>query len=388
MFTSNGKPAATGMFLVLFCLVTAMDAADSAHPVSKERILESFPMSASDGVLMLPVNISEKRYQFILDTGTTYTALDLPLRSLLGSPVTKGRAKLPIGECELDIYRGPVARIGSIALPSDELSVCCDLDWCRQVSGHCFQGILGNHCLRRLIVRLDFDRNRLDILDRSVARAATWGTSIPFVYDEYGFVRILATVAGARVPFIVDTGSDQTVALAQTTFTNALKAQEIRLTGSMKVGILTGGKQISKGRLSSLTLGPFQHRDLIVSSQDDNYLGLEYFRRYQVVIDFPGESIYLARGKAFDDRDVDDMSGLHILRKQGSIEVDSVDEGSAGDMAGIQPRDRLLIVQDLDASKLQLMQVRRLFRSGNGKAIPLTVGRNGAKIDVILRLKE
>ena len=73
----------------------------------------------------------------------------------------------------------------------NETAICMDLSWMRQVSDCNFDGMLGNWMLRTWVIRLDFDHNRIDVLDPSVKDRSTWGEPIPFVYDETGWMRVL-----------------------------------------------------------------------------------------------------------------------------------------------------------------------------------------------------
>jgi hypothetical protein len=117
--------------------------------------------------------------------------------------------------------------------------------------------------------------------------------------------------------------------------------------------------------LEDFCFGPFAHRHLYFGQSQSNLLGLHYLSRYIVTLDFPNQRMYLRKGKRFDQLDLRDQSGLHILRLDGSTVVQVVDAGSPAARAGIEPRDVLLQLGDYDAEKTKIHVLRQqLAREG------------------------
>jgi carboxyl-terminal processing protease len=116
---------------------------------------------------------------------------------------------------------------------------------------------------------------------------------------------------------------------------------------------------------------------------------MPYLRRFQVTIDFANEAIYLAKGKRYDDpEEPSDRSGLHLLRRAGSIEVHSADRDSPSERAGIRAKDRIVQIDGKPVAEFRLCQIRRLLKSPVGTVVRMTIQRDGKASDVSFALKE
>ena len=63
----------------------------------------------------------------------------------------------------LDLYSPPTARVGSLPLTNDPV-LCRDLTLLRDACGRPFYGFAGIDFLKDWIIRINFDKERLDIL--------------------------------------------------------------------------------------------------------------------------------------------------------------------------------------------------------------------------------
>jgi C-terminal processing protease CtpA/Prc len=82
------------------------------------------------------------------------------------------------------------------------------------------------------------------------------------------------------------------------------------------------------------------------------------------------------------------MSGLHILREEKDTVVRIVDSDSPGELAGIKSDDRILRIGNQEAAKIEMFDLRNIFKSGNGKKIRLTIARGEREEEKTIELKE
>jgi len=82
------------------------------------------------------------------------------------------------------------------------------------------------------------------------------------------------------------------------------------------------------------------------------------------------------------------MSGLHLLRHQGSTIVYSVDEGSPAFKQGIRSRDNIVSVNGQDSSNLTMDSIRRILRAGDGQQVALQVKRGTSVLGFRIALKK
>lgn len=364
---------------------------DKSATTRQEGVRESFQFDPAEDVLIVPVQLGGKSYRFILDTGCSVMVFDKTLRSQLGRPVGQESVRMAVGKLDTDVYAAPPLSLGTLQVPMQWKVLCLDLTWMEEVSGFEIDGVLGNSALRDLIVRFDFDHHRMDILDPAIRDKSAWGTRIPFAYDEGGVLRILATIGNDRtVPLTVDTGMHgTTVNLSRSTFAAAVESGDIHTVRTAMLGTAARSESVQQGILSNLTIGPFRHRNVRVGARGGHGLGMPYLRRFQVTVDFPNEAIYLAKGKRYDDpEEALDRSGLHLLRKEGSIEVESVDLGSPSEQAGIRAKDRIVQIDGKPVATFRLCQILRRLKSPVGTVVHMAIQRDGKTSDVSFALKE
>jgi len=138
-------------------------------------------------------------------------------------------------------------------------------------------------------------------------------------------------------------------------------------------------------RIPRFALGSRQTQDLAFVRGDDNLLGLAYLSRYKITFDFPNRVLYSRAGKAFDKPDPTDVSGLHLLRKEGATIVGRVDSDSAAEASGLEEDDIILAVDGLDADPTSLTDLRRVFRKGN-RTVDVTYERHGHRLETTIEL--
>jgi C-terminal processing protease CtpA/Prc len=148
-----------------------------------------------------------------------------------------------------------------------------------------------------------------------------------------------------------------------------------------------GARRVRRGRITSLALGGFQHRRLVMNEANGNRIGLGLLARYVVTFDFPSMKMYLQKGLAFDKPDETDMSGLHLWVVKGQATVRVVDKDSPAETAGIRADDVILKVGQQSAAKVDIIDLRELLMSGDGKEIKLTIKRGEEEKVASFRLK-
>ncbi len=339
--------------------------------------------------MFLPVRLGAQTYQFVVDTGATLNVFDSSLRSQLGTQVDTVTIHATQDTIEMKRYLPPRARIGSLQL-SEGAVLCRDLISFREGTGCDVYGILGMDFLKKWIVTIDFDEGRLDFLSAKTKPIPEWGESIQFAYAMFDLRYIPATVGkkGSRCHFMVDTGCVHTGSLKDMHFTRFVESGKFRVTGQKRHGSITGIHLVQVGRLSQLRVGGVQHKNLRLSRRaSKSALGLGYLRRFRVTIDFPGDHLYLKKGKRFSEPEHGSMCGTYFLFKQDRIVVDFVDENSPAYAAGVRAKDVLVALSGKPVSQLKPPAIDRLL-STKGKRITMALLRDGKEVEATFTLRE
>jgi hypothetical protein len=341
----------------------------SAQP---EGGVEEFRVADNGDVLLLPVSIGGEQKLFLLDTGSEATICDASIRDKLERAIPTGAGRLFIGKLVLE------------TLPSMQTM---DLGKFRKVSGHDIMGILGMDALRRFVVQVDLDAGKVRFCETAGRDS---GVALRLVNEPQQAPRVVAQLAGANAQeFILDTGmvgygSGALKAEVFQSVSNNGKLRPLKMSFDESVG----GKSAQRnGRIESLALGDFNHRDLIFAKRKENLLGLNYLSRFVVTFDFPNRTVYLKRSTRFDASDAQDRSGLHIVREGERPVVESVDPGSPAALSGVCPEDEILQVSGRDAKRLTMFSIRKLLCLP-GDEIQLTIRRSDQEIICPISLSE
>jgi len=367
-------------------------AAEPAKEGAAERkdpgILAEFNIEKGERYILVPVRVQEREYSFVLDTGASLCVFDASLRKLLGKPIQVREADTAAEPITVEVFNPPEAYVGELDLREGGPVVCSDLEGLRRVLGREIRGILGMGFLKKYVVRIDFDSGKVQFRPWDGRPHSEWGR--PVHLDDGGeenknlhYVRGSLPGAG-DIRFFVDSGLSGAGDLDAEVFE---RTKDKKAVAEGLAETAAGTRRSRKTRISSLALGGFDHRGLVMAEGNDNRIGLGLLSRYVVTLDFLAMKMYLQKGQAFDKPDEVDMSGLHLWRLKGQTAVHSVDKDSPAEAAGIKAEDVVLKVGEKNAKGIDIEDLRDLLQSGDGKEIKMTIKRGGEEKAVSFRLK-
>lgn len=349
-------------------------------------VLERFKIHRHGDALLVPVTFKEKEYTFVIDTGASHTVYDISLP--LGAVKDKLKVDSAGGPVVVSIFAGQTSSLGKLKIEPGEFSPGIDLAKIREVSGYPIYGVLGMDFLNKHVVQIDFDEGELVFLKKARPGA---GTAFPL---EVSQMKPLLKVKlhdkgddGRELDFLIDTGS---VGLGSGGLKKELVAELEKQGGLRVVGqtLTETAKGTTTNRLvqqKKTSLGDFVMADAVFSEGRHNLIGLGFLSRFKVTFDFPGQTLHLEKGKRFEDPDRWDLSGLHLVRKEGRTVVHSVDKESPAASSGIKAGDVLVQAAGKATQPMSLFELRRLFCEPGGK-IGLVVQRQEQRLDVAVEL--
>ena len=152
---------------------------------------------------------------------------------------------------------------------------------------------------------------------------------------------------------------------------------------------MTGAVRKSQtARIRALSIAGHEYTNLLCSllpnSGSTSHLGLGFFRRHVLTIDFAGSRMLLKRRATFPRDDEDDLSGLHLIRREGAAVVYAVDKESAAAKAGFQTGDELTEIDARPTTTLSMRQIRQIFKNEATGSLEVSVKRDGIKRSFIL----
>lgn len=345
--------------------------------------------------ILLPVSISgagRAKYRFLFLTGANYHAIDLSLQKFATKTPHDAERETDGRAAEiLDLYNGKVplqlavsARVRGLPLRGPTPAAVVDLHRLQRSVGEEIRGVVGAPFLRERVVQFDFDVGRLRIVAASDLNAECW-TAWPLTVDRHQLPWVSDIQVGNRTEtFLVNTGVLSGVTLHKWLFDALVRSGHLSVLGT-RYGATAEKEWTTRfGRLDKLTWGPFCHRNIGVFEGEDNSFGLPYLARYVITLDLSGQKIYLRKGKRYGIRDYLNLTGLHMWKAGGSIEVCKVRDGSIADAAGVRSGDQLLAINGRKATEMRLFDVRRMIREAEGKQLQLKLKRGDDVIEIQL----
>lgn len=352
-------------------------------------VLEEFNVTRGGNFLTLPVRINGRSYPFLLDTGCTFCCFDGALRALLGSKTRTEMAGVAGGSAQVDFYEAPPFTIGRIDFRPKE-AIHADLREDLLLMGCDVFGIVGLTCLLDKVVSIDFDAGKVRFLDRVPSGA---GARIPLEWSMKGKLLdgpyAVANIAGTgECRFFVDTGcvSFHTGELQKSLLDRLRTSGQVEYIGpEVSAWGIAGTVPKRMARLRQLSIGPFTHRELLVSDSSlNNKLGLRYLSRYVVTFDFPNKAMYLREGVNFSRADAIPLSGLQLFAADGRVIAADISEGSVAERAGLRQWDELAQIDDIPAKPSTLFDLRVLLtKPGTRRVVFL---RDGQRRETTLHL--
>jgi len=392
------------LFLTLIASGGAAEIQVSAHLPSNVGCNVPIELTSNKPYAGVQVN-GRGPYAFLLDTGASFNVLDNDRASALGISATGKKRVRGAGEGSLTsgVAKNVALALSGLSLPSRDIQVLAVNAALSQVEGRAVDGLLGYDFFKQFVVEIDYAAQRVNVYDPT-NRPPVAGDRIPLrIVREHALVAATLVLSDGRsVPgeFMVDTGWRSGVTL-NAPFSKAKRIPrtvEKTIEGITGIGIGGPTKDVI-GRISSLKLGQFAVERPVVAfsksgiASDDSFSGIiggEVLRRFKVVLDYPGQQMFLEPNPNFSEPYEFDMSGMFLTAgAEGldKIQVREVLNSSPAFEAGVRPGDVIAAVDNLVAAQLSLERVRKLFKERVGKEYLLTVERGPRSLQVKIQLR-
>lgn len=349
--------------------------------------------------------------KFIFDTGAEHTILARrEFTDLLGIPFER-QFKIMGSDMktELTAYlvRGIHLRISDMIIPYHSMLVL-EEDYLRfeQMAGLEIQGILGADIFRGLIVKIDYNR-KIITLSKSKGFKEPGGNYMAIPIDVYRNKPYLNTYIKMQqdttvpVRLLLDTGAMLSLMLNTDTHPN-LKLPPHVIKGQVGAG-LGGIIEGYLGRINTLDLGTLQCNHVVTNFQElaegtdtaslkgrNGIIGNQILSRFNVIIDYPKETLYLSPNRNFKKAFEFDKSGLIVIAADIHLNkfiIHDVIEGSPASEAGLQAGDEIRRINRSSAAFLSLASIQHLLSKKEGKKITMVVKRGDEKIKVHFTLR-
>lgn len=269
-------------------------------------------------------------------------------------------------------------------------------DLLTSVYGVKIDGIIGYSFLHKFIVRINYDSQKIDVFEPGLYKYPRGGYLIHPGFNGLPFNSI--TVKDEREVlgrFIFDTGAGLCFLLSQDFVDDSMfisKKRKILVTQAEGLG---GKKLMNITVLKDILLGPYHFKKVPVYIFSDEFnvtsypflgglIGNDLLRRFNVVINYPDQIIYLKPNLHFTDPFDYSYTGLGIYMEEGEIKVIDIVPNSPGDKAGFQKDD---IIYAVDKNFTKNIQTLKAALQNAGAKVAVLVMRAGKPIILNLKIK-
>lgn len=346
-----------------------------------DNVVEIFDVARDGDLLLVPVTLGNQQFQFVVDTGASFSLIDSALESYLD--LLPGSAQVN-GNRREKRYHLRAAFVGKSRQLLQGKAICLDLTQIREASGYNIRGIIGMDFLRARVVQIDFDAGKLSILKELPPSV---GREFRLFYNKFEVPALNIELAdGDSVAFVVDTGMLSDTSLRNYRIDDLLENGRLQLIGPPVLGTTVDGEVRHRiGRLDKFRIGNFRHEQINVSEGERNQIGLGLLSQYLVTFDFPNDGLYLKPGTRFARPEKSDRSGLTLRRIDGKLRIKGVADDSAAASAGLSAGDEVLQIDEKDASSLSIFAANSILAT-SGARVRLDVEGLAGRRRVEIRL--
>ncbi len=382
----------------------APPAPDYTFPAGKSEV--EVPFTLANGHIYVEVKLAGKGpFLMLLDAGGANVLVPRTAEALGTKPPGAAAAKAgsPAAAKTGDAApAGPALthvgtlEIGGLSI-TDQTFVTLPLDaQMRRIEGmDRVAGLFGYELLRRFPTRIDYAQKRIVLYAPAQWTYHGDGVRVPLAFSG-DVAQVEGSVDGIAGVFAIDTGSRASLTLTSPFVDDNRLVDKYHAGAETTIGAGVGGpararlarsEVLKLGNvevpapvtlLSTATSGPLANPAVAGD------VGYGVLHRFNVVLDYRNQSMWLEKNAAFNDKDVHDRAGVWVERGSNGIAVvDVLPKGPAAE-AGLKPGDTVRSVDGKPVAGVTLDAFRTLLKGPPGSKVRLTLA-NGRTLVITLR---
>ncbi|WP_432669923.1 aspartyl protease family protein [Flavobacterium sp. SM2513] len=420
--------------LVLFFSGTAQESFDFES--SKHRI--KLPFKLVNNLIILPVKVNGISLNFLVDTGIEETILfslddkkEIPLYDIEKIKLKGLGSQEPIEG--LKAYRNMLS-VKGLEFKNQEIVVILDQGFnFSSALGIEVNGIIGHHFFSQGVVKIDYNRKRIilynpkkyqekKVLSKFEAFDFTLIDAKPYISMQ---VQIEDKTFDAKC--LIDSGNSDALWLFQG------KSDDIIIPDKHIDDYLgrgfSGDVFGKKAKINTLSLANYNFQDVVTSFPDTlsfanlklvdgrfGSIGGEFLRRFNVILDYPNQKLYLQKSKYYKDKFTYNTTGITVhhaglqwyqedLKMDGLVmsqdliqtksfvtdlkynfklipiyEILNIRKNSTAEKVGLKIGDEILRINGNSTFQMKLEKINEFLKGDDKEEVTIVILRNGNQL--------
>lgn len=392
------KKSVIAIFLLLL-IATSLFAQEEFVP-PQAKLITKFPfIQLTGGIVIVRATIdtlSKDTLNFVFDTGSGGISLDSTTVAAFNFKVAQTEKTIRgiAGMKKVDFAYGHYLNFPGLKTDTFSFHIN-DYDLLTSVYGLKIDGIIGFSFLRRYIVKLDYDKQELELFNPGAFKYPRGGylikpnfSTLPLPLFE------IEDAYDCLSHFIFDTGAGLCLLLNKDFVEDSSFLKKKKKIFNTQAEGLGGKKSMQLTVIKSASVGPFKFRKVPAYIFQDEFnvtsypqmtgiIGNDLLRRFNVILNYPDQAIHLRPNGKYNDPFDYSYTGLSIYLVNNEVTVIDIVKGSPGDIAGFKTGDVIMAIDNNFTKNIQnfkaAMQVAGsklsvlIFRNNVPMLLPLHV---------------
>ncbi len=435
-------------FIFLLFLTTLIGKAQGKFNITNGRGIETIPFTLINNLVIIPIDINNQEYTFLLDTGMTNTLLVNV--EILDSTRLKNIEEVSIrGLGEGSALKAYKSKNNLISIKDDIVGVNQTIHLIQDEHfdlsakmGINVQGIIGYELFKDFVIKTNYASKKLTVYESESYKYDKCNNCAVFPLEfmkNKPYIKVdVENHLGEplEVKLLIDSGAGDALWLFENTH-EKIKSPINYFDDFLGKG-LSGNIFGKRSLINKLKIGDFEFKNATVSYPDstsiitihdkenrNGTLGAEILKRFHVTFDYSNEKILLKKnGFYYNAPFVYNKSGIEVvydgdelvkektsrfvdyelresqnsaitevmatyyLTFKPSYRIANIRPNSPAHLAGLQKGDKLVEINNKPAYTKTLSEIVKLFSGKANKKIRLTISRNDKKLKYEFYLKD
>jgi hypothetical protein len=271
-----------------------------------------------------------------------------------------------------------------------------DYDILSSVYGIKIDGIIGYSFFRRYIVTLDYDRMLMDVYTPGIFKYPRGGHLLRPMFSTLPMqLMTIKDEESINGRFYFDTGAGLCMLLSEDIVEDSLLLKKNKKLFPTQAEGLGGKKEMNLTVLKEVKLGPYRFKKVPAYIFDDEFnvtsypmlgglIGNDILRRFNIVLNYPDQQIFIKPNKRFNDSFDYSYNGLGIYIVEGAITAVDIMKNSPAEKAGFQEGDIIVAVDNNVSNNIQTY--KSILQTANAR-VRVLVLRNGEPKMLTIKVK-